>query len=74
MAPVAVPATIERALAAHDWSHMDVVRVRSDDDVRRFLVQRSGTVDSTGPQLLKERLHLAVNRLRPVDEPASEFL
>jgi adenylate kinase family enzyme len=37
------PATIERALAAHDWSHLDVVRLRSDDDVRRFLVERSGT-------------------------------
>jgi hypothetical protein len=37
------PGTIERALAAHDWSHLDVVRLRSEDDVRRFLVQRSGT-------------------------------
>lgn len=31
------PATIERALAAQSWSHLEVVRLRNAKDVRRFL-------------------------------------
>jgi adenylate kinase family enzyme len=41
------PATIERALAAHDWSHLEVVRLSSDHEVRQFLVDRS---DTAGPR------------------------
>ena len=35
------PATIERALAAHDWQHLDVVRLRTTADVRRFVAIRA---------------------------------
>lgn len=34
------PATIERALSSHDWSHLQVVRLRSDDEIKQFLDQR----------------------------------
>jgi adenylate kinase family enzyme len=36
------PSTIERALAAHDWQHLDVVRLRTAADVRRFVADPSG--------------------------------
>lgn len=36
------PATIEWTLAAHDWSGLEVVRLRNGDDVRRFLVDHAG--------------------------------
>jgi len=31
------PATIERALTAHDWSHLQVVRLRSDGEIRQLV-------------------------------------
>ncbi len=34
------PATIEWALATRDWSHLNLVRLRSEADVRRFLEKR----------------------------------
>jgi adenylate kinase family enzyme len=34
------PATIDRALSIHDWSDLHIVRLRSDDDIQRFLDKR----------------------------------
>lgn len=35
------PAKIESALAAHEWSNLEVVRLRNAEEVRRFLADNS---------------------------------
>lgn len=37
------PAVIERALAVNHWSHLEVVRLRDSEAVRRFLAKQSGS-------------------------------
>lgn len=43
----AYPATIERALAEHDWSHLNIVRLRDRQAVDRFLANHAKERRST---------------------------